>query len=83
MLNRKDSDTSNPDPRGSKKKDDDEDLEMQGKEDVTEQFMSDFFEEVNKIKQWMSNIRRNITQIEEVSKQAMVEVGLDQGPSRL
>lgn len=48
-----------------------------------DEFMKDFFEEVNAIKQGMAQIKKNIRQIEETYGQALIAVGLDQGGSKI
>jgi len=45
----------------------------------TEEFMKEFFEDVNSIKQGMATIRKNIRAIEETYGQALVAVGIEQG----
>lgn len=48
-----------------------------------DEFMKDFFEEVNAIKTGMAQIKKNIRQIEETYGQALIAVGLEQGNSKI
>jgi len=62
-----------------KPKDEEEEEEMIHGEGQAEEFMHDFFEDVNAIKNGMSLIRKNIRAIEETYGQSLVAVGLEQG----
>lgn len=44
-----------------------------------DEFMKEFFEEVNSIKQGLAQIKKNVRQIEDTYGQALVAVGLEQG----
>jgi len=57
----------------------DNDEEKNLGEDQVEEFMKEFFEDVNAIKQGMSKIRKNIRGIEDTYGQSLVAVGLEQG----
>jgi len=61
-----------------KKKNKDDEEEIHGEEQA-EEFMHDFFEDVNAIKTGMALIRKNIRSIEETYGQSLVAVGLEQG----
>ena len=66
--------------KASQKSDKDEEM---GEHIVeADEFMKDFFEEVNAIKQGMAQIKKNIRMIEENYGQALVAVGLEQGNSK-
>jgi len=45
--------------------------------DMSEKFMSDFFEEVNEIKTKLALITKNISQLDKVSKDVIVSVSLE------
>ncbi len=63
-----------------------DDIEMgevnkENEEDMSEKFMSEFFEEVNAIKTGMAIIGKNIEKVDKMSKDAIVAVKLDPGTS--
>jgi len=73
-------DVAKPDPEES---DDDKsdigDADGTGVQAGAEEFMKEFFEDVNSIKQGMAVIRKNIRSIEETYEQALLAVGIEQG----
>jgi len=57
---------------------DDNDLEAGRVGDDGEQYMTDFFQDVGKIKSWLSSFRHNIASIEEIYGQFVTSVTNDQ-----